>query len=501
QGCTQVNACNYNPDATVDDGTCNFDGSHLFAMTLSFDQYPVETTWSLVDALGDTVMAGGPYVNGTDNFATHVITATLCAGCYTLTVNDQFGDGMCCQFGDGSYSLAIDDQTVASGGEFTDFETTEVCTPGFSGAGCTYEVALNYDPNAIEDDGSCIFDFQNPCLNDIDGDGVCDEDEVPGCTSPCSCNYVPEATDDDGSCLDADAIGMCGGDCLSDLDADGVCDDQDPCIGFVDECGVCNGPGATLPCGCSDIPPGACDCEGNLIDAFGICGGTCPTDLDGDGECDDVDCCIGGYDECGVCNGPGAVFDCGCEMMPLGACDCQGNQLDALGVCGGDCPSDLDGDGVCDVFDDCIGFYDACGVCNGPGPMFTCGCFMQPLGDCDCEGNQLDALGICGGDCTSDLDGDGICDSNEIPGCTNPEACNYNPQATDDNGTCQTLDACGVCGGPGEVFECGCANIPEGDCDCNGNQLDALGVCGGDCAADADSDGICDDIDPCVGAL
>ena len=53
------------------------------------------------------------------------------------------------------------------------------------------------------------------------------------------------------------------------------------------------------------------------------------------------------------------------------------------------------------------------------------------------------------------------------------------------------LDECGVCGGSG---------IPAGDCDCDGNQLDALGVCGGDCAADADADGICDDVDDCVGA-
>ena len=35
---------------------------------------------------------------------------------------------------------------------------------------------------------------------------------------------------------------------------------------------------------------------------------------------------------------------------------------------------------------------------------------------------------------------------------------------------------------------------------CNGNQEDALGICGGDCAADEDADGICDDVDVCVGA-
>ena len=40
-----------------------------------------------------------------------------------------------------------------------------------------------------------------------------------------------------------------------------------------------------------------------------------------------------------------------------------------------------------------------------------------------------------------------------------------------------------------------------GDCDCDGNQLDALGVCGGSCTADADADGICDDADDCVGSL
>ena len=42
------------------------------------------------------------------------------------------------------------------------------------------------------------------------------------------------------------------------------------------------------------------------------------------------------------------------------------------------------------------------------------------------------------------------------------------------------LDECGVCNGPGAIYECGCADIPEGDCDCDGNQLDdAVGVCGG----------------------
>jgi hypothetical protein len=70
--------------------------------------------------------------------------------------------------------------------------------------------------------------------------------------------------------------------------------------------------------------------------------------------------------------------------------------------------------------------------------------------------------------------------------CTDTTACNYDDS---NNGSCESLDVCGVCGGSG---------IPAGDCDCNGNELDALGVCGGSCAADADNDGICDSSDNCT---
>ena len=40
------------------------------------------------------------------------------------------------------------------------------------------------------------------------------------------------------------------------------------------------------------------------------------------------------------------------------------------------------------------------------------------------------------------------------------------------------MEQCDVCNGPGAVYDCGCTNDTSGDCDCNGNVLDALGVCG-----------------------
>lgn len=45
-------------------------------------------------------------------------------------------------------------------------------------------------------------------------------------------------------------------------------------------------------------------------------------------------------DECGVCGGEG---------IPDGFCNCQGEIPDAIGICGGPCPEDADGDGICDV--------------------------------------------------------------------------------------------------------------------------------------------------------
>ena len=43
-------------------------------------------------------------------------------------------------------------------------------------------------------------DCNNICLNDSDGDGVCDELEILGCTDSTAFNYDETATDDNGTC-------------------------------------------------------------------------------------------------------------------------------------------------------------------------------------------------------------------------------------------------------------------------------------------------------------
>jgi uncharacterized protein (TIGR02145 family) len=257
-----------------------------------------------------------------------------------------------------------------------------------------------------------------------------------------------------------------------------------------DACGVCGGPGAVYDCGCADIPEGECDCDGNVVDALGVCGGTCEADEDGDGICDDGDSCVGQADECGVCNGPGAIYDCGCTEPIEGTCDCDGNVEDVLGVCGGSCTADEDFDGICDDVDDCVGAYDGCGVCNGPGPVLGCGCNDIPEGFCDCNGNVLDAVGTCGGACENDLNGDGICDDGSIPGCTYSVACNYDPSASINDGSCDFTS----CYGCTDIAACNydpSATIDNGVC----WYAEASYDCDLNCLIDTDGDGVCDDLE------
>ena len=77
--------------------------------------------------------------------------------------------------------------------------------------------------------------------------------------------------------------------------------------------------------------------------------------------------------------------------------------------------ADSDDDGIFDSQDDCVGTYDACGICNGPGPTVLLG----------------DSL-VCA-----------------VPGCTDSTALNFSPSANTDDGTCTYGPA--QCGGASTV--------------------------------------------------
>ncbi len=106
-----------------------------------------------------------------------------------------------------------------------------------------------------------------------------------------------------------------------------------------------------------------------------------------------------------------------------------------------------------------------------------------------------DCAGVAGGTAFTDACGNcvgGTTGIIPISGCTDESACNYNAQATCDDGSCgYEIDECGICGGTG---------IADGACDCEGNVLDECGVCGGngipegtcDCDGTPPAEGTCD---------
>lgn len=127
-------------------------------LTLTLDEYGSETTWS-IEAGGTTYLSGGPYTNDTDGL---VITESVCLpnGCYDFIINDEYGDGICCGYGNGSYSVTDENEnTLASGGQFASTETTNFC---LSFPTCTDGI-MNGDETGVDCGGtscpSCILNL------------------------------------------------------------------------------------------------------------------------------------------------------------------------------------------------------------------------------------------------------------------------------------------------------------------------------------------------------
>jgi bacillolysin len=120
----------YRSDITVDNVSLTNGGSSGgctdVVLTINFDNYPEETSWNIKDNAGSTVASGGTYGSQPDG---STLTETICLndGCYTFTIYDSYGDGICCSYGNGSYSLANGADVIASGGSFSSSDATDFC--------------------------------------------------------------------------------------------------------------------------------------------------------------------------------------------------------------------------------------------------------------------------------------------------------------------------------------------------------------------------------------
>lgn len=192
-GCTDTAACNFNPDATIAaNNLCCYDNCVTLLMNDEFGDGwngAVATISSLTtgEVIGTaTIPAGAGQFSGTAAFC-------LPDGCYGITLTAGAWPG------EVSWTILGANGIVTGGAPIFDPIQFTVgsgnCTPGCtepfacnydpnaglsdctlceytSCQGCTYEAAVNYDPAALIDDGSCIIEPSNPCPADINEDGV-----------------------------------------------------------------------------------------------------------------------------------------------------------------------------------------------------------------------------------------------------------------------------------------------------------------------------------------
>jgi hypothetical protein len=84
----------------------------------------------------------------------------------------------------------------------------------FATYGCTDSLAINFNPNAIDDNGTC--EYLQGCIDPlalnfnpdaVEDDGTCEY--LQGCIDPLALNFNPDAVEDDGSCYYEDDVLGC----------------------------------------------------------------------------------------------------------------------------------------------------------------------------------------------------------------------------------------------------------------------------------------------------
>jgi hypothetical protein len=92
-----------------------------FTFTLVGDSFGSETTWSLKNQAGTTLYSGGPYTDittGTQTLVDAEVWTLPANGCYYLTVNDSYGDGLFDGVSQGYYTVSDGGTTIVDVQDF-----------------------------------------------------------------------------------------------------------------------------------------------------------------------------------------------------------------------------------------------------------------------------------------------------------------------------------------------------------------------------------------------
>ena len=239
-GCTDSDAENYNSDATINDGSCQYSCDNAVVLDLQLDCYGEEISWEIINNSGTVVasVSAGTYpgapgaANMVEGGSVQQEEVCLSEGCYTFIISDTYGDGLdggaevACVEAGFDWTNLIPFSMVNEDGEllfqendpaFGDCESGgnggicsgsyEFCvTQGAPIYGCTDSDADNYNPEANTNDGSCEYlgctdvDYMEYDPEANVNDGSCETLIIEGCMDSTAENFDSNANIDDGSC-------------------------------------------------------------------------------------------------------------------------------------------------------------------------------------------------------------------------------------------------------------------------------------------------------------
>lgn len=96
----------------------------VLTVDLKTDNYPTETEWTVTSDGGEVVMTN-PDLSAEQTYTT---SKCLNKDCYIFEITDSFGDGICCGFGLGSFSVTLGGSEILSGNEFGISVNVPFCT-------------------------------------------------------------------------------------------------------------------------------------------------------------------------------------------------------------------------------------------------------------------------------------------------------------------------------------------------------------------------------------
>lgn len=128
---------------------------------LRTDNAPQETTWEVKNSSGTVIDSGGPYSIANHNY--HDTVHLDGVGCYTFTIYDAGGNGLCCSNGQGLYQLTTSGGAIIkTGGTFGSSEFTELKMDWPTAVEQNVKYSMKVYPNPFNGEAKVTFYLVNP---------------------------------------------------------------------------------------------------------------------------------------------------------------------------------------------------------------------------------------------------------------------------------------------------------------------------------------------------